>query len=563
MARQSRISVGWGTRWSLLILWVGLPWFTLPQSVRGQSPDAKAPVADATSSRTFEEQGYEALEVRDDPQRDQLLTELARQRLAAQGGASQADFDELIDLMKQTVDPDSWDDNGGTGAVEPFAGGVYVDPEGLLQRIRTKPAVEADRLDQTGLTDHASLRAAAGRDSGNRELRQPANLRKVSLTRLERQLQLKRALGQDIPLDMQYLGGIHRLKYVLVYPDSGDVVIAGPAGPWQLDAEGRPLNVTTAEPVLQLDDFVVLLRNAYSARGRFSCSITPREANLKDTQTFLTSSQAKPLRPGGRDRWLADLRTRVGRQDITIEGLDPATRVARVIVEADYRMKLVGMGLEPGVPGVVSYLDLVGFDANGNLPAMDVLRWWFTLDDKSITTTESRDTYAFSGQGVVLLSENELLTRLGQRVHTGQAEDLNRQFAQSFTAHFNQLSQQYPVYAELRNVFDLALFASLLKSEDLPGQVQWQMSYFGDYSTGRGLKHAVSTAFVPREVETVINHRVMDARHFIAGVSGGVKVDTSEFTSTAAIKSDDSRELSNRHETDSPRDIDKSVWWWD
>jgi hypothetical protein len=511
----------------------------------------------------IEEQGYETLQIRDDQQRAERLTELARQRLAAQGGGSQADFDALIDLMKKTVDPDSWDDAGGTGAVEPFAGGVYVDPEGLLRRIQAAPAAVGGQLDPATAIDHAALRAAAGRDSGNRQLRQQAELRKVSLTRLERHLQLRRALGQEIPLDMQFLGGIHRLKYVFVYPDSGDIVIAGPAGPWQLDVEGRPVNVTTAEPVLQLDDFVVLLRNAYGARGRFSCSINPREANLKETQTFLTASQAKPLRPGGRDRWLEELRSHVGRQDITIDGIDPATRVSRVIVEADYRMKLVGMGLEPGVPGIVSYLDLVGFDADGKLPAMDVLRWWFTLDDKSITTTENRDTFAFSGQGVVLLSENELLTKLGQRVHTGQAEELNRQFAQSFTAHFEQLARQYPVYADLRNVFDLALVASLLKAEDLPGQVQWQMTYFGDYSTGKGLKHAVAAAFVPREVETVINHRVIDARHFIAGVSGGVKVDTAAFTASAAIKTDGSPQLDAQRQAHSPSDIDESIWWWD
>ena len=38
-------------------------------------------------------------------------------------------------------------------------------------------------------------------------------------------------------------------------------------------------------------------------------------------------------------------------------GLPVETRVGRVIVEADYHMKMVGIGLEPGTPGVESYLD--------------------------------------------------------------------------------------------------------------------------------------------------------------------------------------------------------------
>ena len=36
------------------------------------------------------------------------------------GGASQADFDSLIDLITKTIEPDSWEDVGGEGAVAPF-----------------------------------------------------------------------------------------------------------------------------------------------------------------------------------------------------------------------------------------------------------------------------------------------------------------------------------------------------------------------------------------------------------------------------------------------------------
>ena len=60
----------------------------------------------------------------------------------------------------------------------------------------------------------------------------------------------------------------------------------------------------------------------------------------------------------------------MGKQDITVEGLDPQTRAARVIVEADYRMKLVGMGLEEGVLGVTSYLEFRD-RAGGRRPAAD------------------------------------------------------------------------------------------------------------------------------------------------------------------------------------------------
>jgi len=63
--------------------------------------------------------------------------------------------------------------------------------------------------------------------------------------------------------------------------------------------------------------------------------------------------------------------------------------------------------------------------------------------------------------GVRVLSENELLAAQGQRVHTGGSDPLNQRFADSFTAHFAALAQKYPVYGELRAIFDLSLAVTL------------------------------------------------------------------------------------------------------
>ena len=69
--------------------------------------------------------------------------------------------------------------------------------------------------------------------------------------------------------------------------------------------------------------------------------------------------QAARRRRSAARHWLEQFRSQVGKQDIEVYGLDPRTRAARILVEADYRMKLVGMGLEEGVPGVTSYLNLI------------------------------------------------------------------------------------------------------------------------------------------------------------------------------------------------------------
>ena len=138
----------------------------------------------------------------------------------------------------------------------------------------------------------------------------------------------------------------------------------------------------THEPVVRLDDLLVLLRRgADAANSHFGCSINPRQESLAKTQAFLASSSQKPLEPGQRKKWLGDLRDTVGRQDIEIFGIDPASRVAGVLVEADYHMKLIGMGLADGVDGVESYLDSLkrnrasrGVPAAGDVGAALVVR---------------------------------------------------------------------------------------------------------------------------------------------------------------------------------------------
>jgi hypothetical protein len=140
----------------------------------------------------------------------------------ARGGGAFADFDSLIDLIIATIKPDSWDDVGGPGAIDEFAGGVYVDAGGLLRKL--PPSTDASLI---------AVRRQAMEASATGNPRQAAALRKISLTRLEREVQLLHAQGRDPSEAMQTLAGLKRVKYVLVYPSTGDIVLAGPAGNWR------------------------------------------------------------------------------------------------------------------------------------------------------------------------------------------------------------------------------------------------------------------------------------------------------------------------------------------
>lgn len=466
------------------------------------------------------------------------------------GGGAQADFDTLIDLITTTIAPQSWDTVGGPGAIDSFPGGVYVDVGGLMKQISL---VDGGR-------NLAQVRQMALQSCGNQDVRQKSQLRKVSLTRLERQAQVLWAMGKPPTEAMNVLAGLQKVKYVLVYPETRDIVIAGPAGDWTTDAEGRKVGVDTDRPVLHLDDLVVVLRNAVNKGGRFTCSITPRQQNLAAAQAFLNESAKTNLREGPRARktWLKKVRDHVGKQKIEVQGIDPGTRAARVIVEADYRMKLVGMGLEEGVFGVTSYLDSIVVPPGAAPPPMSVLRWWFTMNYDALRATPTRDAFELRGQGVKVLSENEMLTQRGGRIHTGKSDVLTEQFAHSFTKHFEALAVKYPIYAELQNVFDLALVSALIVSEDLPGQVDWHLPHLGDPQ-----RYQVELGPAPADVETVINHRVIREVHIVAGVSGGVSVDPSKYVQRPAIHVDEYGVLEAEHVGSVPKDLPRDAWWWD
>lgn len=501
-----------------------------------------------------------AAEIYDDRARAQTLSRVAAQPLGGRGGASQADFESLIDLITATVEPTSWEELGGPGSIAPFPTGVYVDAGGVLRRLLER--------DPTGSL--AALRAASAAGARQDDVRRSSPLRKVSLTRLEKHVQLRLAAGRPPTEAMQVLAGLQRIKYVFVYPgpldgtsptrdrSEGDIVLAGPAGNWRTDRENRIVSTDSGSPVLRLDDLVVVLRQMTGAGdGRFGCLIKPTKQGLARLKAFAERN----VRPGAPKKWLEQLRSVLGKQEIEVYGLDPRTRAARVMVEADYRMKLVGTGLEEGVPSVKRYLDLIEIRPGEAPPPMGVLRWWFTLNYQAVLASQDRQAFALRGQGLKVLSENELLTAEGERVHTGRSEPLNRQFAESFTRHFEALANRYPVYAELRNLGDLALVGALIREEDLAGRVGWHMTCFGP-SGG----YPVELGPAPREVETVASYRVIRAGsqiHTLAHVSGGVRVDPAGLVAPQAIEIDRYGALSYRRSTAEPDQLPPDAWWWD
>jgi len=362
---------------------------------------------------------------------------------------------------------------------------------------------------------------------------------------------------------MLTLAGLQRIQVVFVQQatkDSpGDLLIAGPAGDWQVRADGKIVSVERGQPIVRLDDLLVLWRRYQQRRGAaFGVSINPRQQGLARVQDYVRASNAEPIEPSQRGKWLHGLQASLGTQDVEFFGIEPNSHVARVLLVADYHMKLIGMGLAKSVDGVISYLQSVKIEADGSVPPMSVLRWWFAMQYDPVTTTAERDVFRLQGLGAKVLSENELLAARGQRIHTGQSDELNGRFASSFSAAFEQICQQYPLYTELRNVLDISMVLALVEREGLLERAAWQPTLFANADW-----LPLPRMRVPTEVETIVNHRVIRRKHIVAGISGGVWIDARKTLTVVSAASALSTKWSQGLPKGKAAPEGEVVWWWD
>ena len=273
------------------------------------------------------------------------------------------------------------DNNNNNPFVQPVAG-VEVDAAGVLRVKQFDPRVAAARM-------QAGLQALPA------DLQRPSPLRKVSLNRLEAAV----ADAGAADAVQQAMAGLTRIEYVFFYPETSDIVIAGPAEPFATDASGKVRGTETGRPVLLLEDMVTALR-AFSPGQKptnvISVSIDPTQEGLQRLQQVLARVRTG-LRPSDAGRLAETLKNNLGLQTVTIQGIPTNTHFAQVLVEADYRMKLIGIGLENLPIRLPSYVQR----ANPSQVAANAMeRWYFVPDYSGVKVSPDGLAMQLSQHGV-------------------------------------------------------------------------------------------------------------------------------------------------------------------
>ncbi|MDB5345645.1 MAG: hypothetical protein JWP89_4022 [Schlesneria sp.] len=464
------------------------------------------------------------------------------------GGGAQADFQTLMNMIQQNTSGKWVDIDQEGGAMSPYPYGVRVAPNGLLHKLTNE--------EQSGVL--TSLGMQARKADLNADIARRSNLRLVSLTRLERAVAQRLSEGEAVPETMAQLAGLSQVKYVIVYPETNEIVIGGPAEAWQYNAQGQPVGATSGRPTLQLDDLVTVMRTFARGDADFGCSINTRDAGVRALTDFVQKSQSRgPLNASSVRNWVQQLQAKLGRQDIEIWGIPTDSRVARVIVEADYRMKLIGIDKLKAGKEIPSYFDLLAATQPKNVQTMDALRWWLTMKYDAVSHSPDKTVFEIQGSSVLCQSENQFLTAEGKHVPTGQTEPTNRAFAENFTANYDKLATRDPVFADMQNIFDLALVSALIQHEKLNDKAHWDLGVFtprGDYATAHYA--------VPKEIDSVVNHRVYNGRDIVVQVAGGVRGDMMSVVKDAKLTPESPR-LGSIATTGKAPELPAGRWWWD
>jgi hypothetical protein len=414
------------------------------------------------------------------------------------------------------------------GFRQPSVGGVKIDTDGVVSNPQVGELKQLQAAWQKGLEKVPA------------DLEKWTDQRFVSLKQLESEVAAARSAGKPLPDVVRYMAGLQRVRYVLVYPDKQDIVLAGPAEGWKVDSLGSVVGATSNRPVLTLDDLMVALRVAESSnRSGISCSIDPTPEGLQRMQQISRQLSAR----NGPQAAARQMEEAVGLQTITVTGVPVTSHFARVIVAADFRMKRLAMNMEPApIDGMPSFLTLLKRGGSQNM----MPRFWLAPKYEPLRRDNDGLAWEIRGQAVRCLTEQQFLDRSGQKQQSTKPDPTAQKWVDTFTEKFEELAREDSSFGQLRNVMDLAVVGALLAKERLNEKSGFQApNLMGE--------QPLDEFPAPRSVPSQASF-VKAGRNWVVSVSGGVQI----FPWQVADRTEVSKDLASTRQSPPAT----KSWYW-
>ena len=426
--------------------------------------------------------------------------------------------------------------------------GISFDADGVLQmKTVTDPTGRLMRERLAAARAHLPVAVAT-----------PSKSRKVSMVRLEAAINQRLANGQKPTDEMLKLAGLTRVDSIFCFPETGDIVLQGPAQGWMQDLVGRAVAVRTGEPTLLLSDCVVAMRAFQPGAPKeefVGCTINPTADGLMAFQRF--QRRIPKVVSASRRQMVAQSVARgakesLGLAEVQVFGISNQTHFARVMIEADYRMKRIAIGVEPPPVEIKTFASAL---ASARVDGLQ--RWWFTPNYDGVKTSPDRLAVELDGQGVQLKTENKTVLRTGEIVDSGfKPSKAMLTYANSFTRKYPEIAAADPVYGQLRQLIDWLIVAAFMRQNDWYQKATWPAkTFFSEES------FSVKTASSPIQAPVVVNAFWKGHRMF-SPAGGGVSIEPM----LALERMEDSYPLREsrlqlRSAIEENRDAER--WWWD
>lgn len=292
----------------------------------------------------------------------------------------------------------------------------------------------------------------------------PEEVRAVSLKVLQARLRICQPKNA-CPPELLRLAGLNTILGFVIDQTSQDLILLGQSDP--------------SLPPLYLEDFVIALRNArmkyaplvgnvyqYSYPG---CSIDPVPEVMRELQ--LVEQQLGSGRSSGEveralDNWR---RTCQKPQAVRVLGIPFDSRFAQVMVKADYDMKTLADGADSiGIPGFISMTEMSLGEARRAILqnrtvtlSASLNRFWFYPGETVFE--EDQGVFFLKRCPVKLLTEQMYSNARGQTIQSGMANPRAERFSENFTALYDRVARQRPIYQELENLFRFVALAKLIE----------------------------------------------------------------------------------------------------
>jgi Protein of unknown function (DUF1598). len=293
-------------------------------------------------------------------------------------------------------------------------------------------------------------------------------LRAISLSQMQVRLS-SQALPVEESIKIKQLMGIQRIAGIVIDDSHNDIVIFG----W---AENHLSSNC-------LDDFVEMLKNAcfiyapligntyqYSYPG---CSIDPNPLVISQLVNIGKSLGLASDTSIANQLVLKWQSTCKEPQTVRILGIPFQNHSAKIMVSADYQMKLIADGTDTLlVPGMKSFTEktmsklkyeILNDKKIGSLGS-PMNRFWFYPGE--ILVQEESNAYLLCSCPVKILTEESFLNRNGGFDRGDKADLLAQSFADDFTNLYEKIANERNIYQELENVFRFAAVAKVLYEKD-------------------------------------------------------------------------------------------------